>query len=149
MRRIAAAAAVLALVLATVVAQVNSWRSEGDGSWVQASAIVRLGPEVYLHTNAAHAAVGIAAIEINAYGDVVITRDVPAGTKIAACIAEEDESMVALGIQAGCSGGSITSTIRMYDRDGHRVRADDPRFGSYSNLWLYWTGFQPSTGGAS
>ncbi|MCR6706542.1 MAG: hypothetical protein NVV66_18265 [Cellulomonas sp.] len=124
-----------------IASQPNSWR-ESDGQWVTSTAIARLGPTPYLHTNAVHVSVGIEGIELDANGNLVVRREYPQGAQIAFCVAEEDESLAKLGVQAGCSGGSAVTTIYLY-RGGVRVRADDPMFGPNANLWLMWLSFIP------
>lgn len=143
-RALAATIAAAAIVVGAVISQPNSWGST-DGTIVQSTAIVRLGPTFYLHTNSAHVSLDIQGIELDANGNLVIRREYPPGAKIAVCIAEEDEATSRLGVMAGCSGGSSLSTIYLYDRTGTRVRADDPRFGANTNLWLYWLSFIPPT----
>lgn len=88
-----------------------------------------------IHVNSAHANVGVTSVAITADGDLEILTDVPEGSKIIAAIAEEDESLSALGIQAGVSGGISRSVVKFY-KGTTRVRADSPTFGAYSNVWF-------------
>lgn len=132
-------------LLPPVIPQENSW-SASDGETIINTAIIRLGPDgPRLHTNSAHVAIGVTGVSMNASGDLVVYRQVRPGEKIASCIADEDESISGLRIEAGCSGGSGTSTYKIYDENGNRVRANDARFGETANLWLVWIGFIPTT----
>ena len=117
-----------------------------QGTFYTTTTIVRLGEKPYIHTNSAHASTGHAKVSKGASNQVVVTREVRKGTKIAACIVDEDETLSKLGIQAGCSGGSGTSNIYLYDRNGKQVKPDDPRFKNRANLWIHWDDFVPATG---
>lgn len=96
---------------------------------------------IYLHDNATHASIGIRALtwapdhcSIYIYTDAVDATD-----EIVAAVAEEDESISRLGIQAGISGGGGRSTLFFYRYDGRKVCATDKRFGSVSNVWTLLT----------
>lgn len=106
------------------------------------STVVRLGPTAYIHTNSAHYTVGVTGMTIDPKtGDIKITRKSAPGEKIGVCVVEEDESVSALGVMAGCSGGGASSVIRLTDRKGKHVRADDKRFGKRANLWVLFVGY--------
>ena len=106
------------------------------------STVVRLGPSVYLHTNPAHYTVGVTAVEVDRKtGDLILYRTPARGERIGVCIVDEDETVSRLGIMAGCTGGAERSVIRLTDKNGKRVRADDERFGLRANVWVLFVGY--------
>lgn len=105
-------------------------------------AAIRLGPSWGLHTNAGHAAPTITGVTVNKAGNLVITRKIPAGSKIVTCVATPDETLLRLDVQAGCSGGGATSVISLYS-DGRPVSARSSRFGATANVWVSFTTLNP------
>ena len=104
-------------------------------------AVIRLGTSVYVHDNSTHASVGVRSLSwAPNHCDLVINTDaVDATDEIIAAIAEEDESISRLGIQAGISGGGAKATVFLYRYNGEHVCANDKRFGTVSNLWVQLT----------
>jgi hypothetical protein len=110
-----------------------------------AGCVIRLystGPVAY--QNSAHACLGVTSVGMNSSGDVVIHRGGSTNT-IVSCTAAIDESMAAKQILAGCSGGGVTSTIKLYKADsGHHVWASSAAVASpASNLWMTWIEYTP------
>lgn len=103
--------------------------------------VIRLGSSIYVHDNATHASVGIKSLSWapNRCDLVINTDAVDATDEIIAAIAEEDESISRLGIQAGISGGGAKATVFLYRYNGEHVCANDKRFGTVSNLWVQLT----------
>lgn len=103
--------------------------------------VIRIGPSIYVHDNDTHASVGIERLAwAPNHCDLVIYTDAVDQTdEIVAAIAEEDESISRLGIQAGISGGGAKATVFLYRYNGEHVCANDKRFGTVSNLWVQLT----------
>lgn len=101
--------------------------------------VIRLGSTVYIHDNSTHAAVGLTGLrlvngcQLRVLTDVGTTKD-----EIIAAIAEEDETMIRLGVTAGVSGGGQYANIYLY-RLGKRICANNKIFGTSSNIWLQLT----------
>lgn len=145
----------LSVLLVTVVATVgvgagavagSSYTRHNDqqGTLRTSGAVIRVGTKPYIHTNASHAALNITGMQVRANGDLVINRSVQKGDRIVACIAEEDETLVRLGVQVGCSGGGRQSVLQFY-RDGKRISAKSSIFGTTSNVWFQVTSFVPKS----
>lgn len=103
--------------------------------------VIRLGTHIYVHDNDTHASVGIRSLSWapNRCDLVINTDAVDQTDEIIAAIAEEDESISRMGIQAGISGGGSKATIFLYRYDGRHICANDRRFGTVSNLWVQLT----------
>jgi len=103
--------------------------------------VIRIGPRIYVHDNPTHASVGIERLGwASNHCDIIVYTDaVDATDEIVAAIAEEDESISKLGIQAGVSGGGAQARIFLYTYNGTHVCANDKRFGTVSNVWLQLT----------
>lgn len=95
----------------------------GDGGW-------------HRHANSAHECAGVAAEPaVLTNGDLRVPLT-GGHAKVMDINVEEDETFSKFA-QCGPSGGLGYVTIRCFDRDGVRLRADDPRFANpFGNLWL-------------
>lgn len=102
--------------------------------------VIRIGSgtNLYVHQNSAHAAQGITAIRLVNSCDLQLDTDRQPDERIMAAIAEEDETISRLGVQAGISGGLEQVNIYLY-KDGKKICANDPMFGTLSNLWVELT----------
>ncbi|MGA8986850.1 hypothetical protein [Aeromicrobium sp.] len=107
-------------------------------------AVVRLGPSPSIYTNSTHAAVGVTGLSLRSNCYLILNLDWKPGEKVIAAIAEEDESVSLLDVQAGISGGGTTANIYLY-RNGRRVCANDRMFGKYANLWVSITSLAPES----
>ncbi len=95
------------------------------------------GPIPRIHQNSTHLCTGAHDVSVTPAGDLVVHSST-AGPVISV-IAEEDETLTELGIQAGASGGTGTTTVRLYDQFGYHVPVDSPFLQtSFANLWLLW-----------
>lgn len=137
------AALALALILAGTAGYAldSTPAAQAQSRLITRTAIIRLGSTVSLYTNTTHGSVGITSVDV-VNCRVVMHFDLGQGEKILTAIAEEDETVSRLGIQAGITGGSSTAEIRMY-KDGREVCATDGRFSSSANLWVTLTWLAP------
>ena len=92
------------------------------------------GPSVDIRFNDAHSCIGVTDVERTTEGNLRITHD--AGGAIGACIAKEDETLVRLNIQTGCSGGAGITSVVFY-RAGKHVRIQDIN-SDLANVWMLW-----------
>ena len=114
----------------------------GDGYLVMGGP-VRLGPNLYIHANSAHAAPGLKSMTVvSRYAkaastrcDLIIELDSKPGDKVISISASPDESLAQLGVSAGASGGSGRILLRFF-KDGKKICPQDRMFGSRSNVWL-------------
>ena len=89
-----------------------------------------------LHENSTHVNVGITGIEVESDGDLLIHH--PDNSAIVSMHVKPDETMTAMGVTSGESGGGAYTTVRLF-LNGTRVRADDARLHhAYANLWCSW-----------
>ena len=100
--------------------------------------VIRLGTNVYIHDNATHASVGLTKIRLAGGCDLRVYTDRANDEEVVSAIAEEDETISRLGIQAGVTGGVTYATVFLY-RNGKHICADDKLFGTNSNIWLQLT----------
>jgi hypothetical protein len=99
--------------------------------------VIRLGTSVYIHDNAGHAAIGLKRVTLYNGCDARVYTD-RGDEEIVAAIAEEDETLSRLQVQAGISGGNEYATIYLY-RNGTHICANNRMFGSSANVWLQLT----------
>jgi hypothetical protein len=135
------AGAVGAVVFGLLTLAGSVWPDEttgDDGHPVVTGCTIRFeGPTPRIHANAAHLCTGAYDVGINDDGDLVVYSTIRG--PIISVVAEEDETLSALGIQAGASGGTGRTIVRLYDTFGARVRADSPNLATrYANVWLLW-----------
>ncbi|MRK00122.1 hypothetical protein GEV27_01170 [Aeromicrobium sp. S22] len=109
--------------------------AEAQDRVVVRGGVVRLGTHVYLHANGSHGAIGITRVALVKKCHLRVYLDRQPGDRVVAAVAEEDEAMARLGVQAGISGGIDVVDVRLY-RAGRRVCANDRMFGGRSNLWI-------------
>lgn len=90
-----------------------------------------------IHEDAGHICVGVTSIGLEANGDLRIDN-VGGPWKIVTAVVTVDESLAALGLICGVSGGGTVSIVRCYDRTGVRVRADSlVMYGAGRNIWFH------------
>jgi hypothetical protein len=100
--------------------------------------VVRLGPSLNLHTNTAHGSVGFTDMRLRSKCYLRITVDSTPAERIVSAIAEEDEDVSRMGIEAGISGGAGSIDIYLY-KNGHAVCANSKTFDSTANIWIQLT----------
>lgn len=105
---------------------------------IMRGAVIRLGTHVYVHTNAGHASIGVKRIALVKKCRLRIYFDQQPGERIVAAVAEEDEAISRLGVQAGMTGGVNSADVLLY-RNGKEVCANNKKFGTKSNLWISLT----------
>ncbi|TXL63238.1 hypothetical protein [Aeromicrobium terrae] len=103
---------------------------------------IRLGPKIHTLTNGTHATPGIVNIKVDGC-HLVVNTDFATGERIIAAVADEDESLSKMGIEAGVSGGGKVANIYMY-RNGKQVCPKSSVFGSTANIWLQLTSVKPA-----
>jgi hypothetical protein len=135
------AGAVGATVIALLTLATSVWpdtiESSSGGPTVTGCAIRFDTPHPRIHENRTHKCTGADGLGISAAGDLIIYSSTPG--PIVSIVAEEDETLTEMGIQAGASGGAGRTVVRFYDRLGLHVRADSPYLRSkMTNLWMQW-----------
>lgn len=96
------------------------------------------GTNLYLHQNSAHGAVGITGWRLIDNCDLQIDLDRQPDERIVAAIAEEDETISRLDVDAGISGGNEQANIYLY-KNGTKICANNSMFGTNANLWIHLT----------
>lgn len=95
-----------------------------------------------IHANSAHICVGVTEVYADRTTGELVVKDNTQGPIVSLSVSP-DESMTAKGISCGASGGTATTRIRCYGRDGHRIAAHSSEmYGPYNNLWLTWFTWQ-------
>jgi hypothetical protein len=131
------ATVIAALVTFTTSVWPDTIEHSSEGPTVTGCAIRFDTPRPRIHENATHQCTGADGLEINGAGDLVIYSSTPG--PVVSVVAEEDETLTALGIRAGASGGLGVTTVRLYDQFGGHVRADSPYLRTKTtNLWVLW-----------
>lgn len=97
-------------------------------------------PRIY--EDAGHICVGVTSVSLEANGDLRI-ENVGGPWKIVTTQVVLDESLAALRLTCGVSGGGLVSIVRCYWPNGVRVHHDDlAMYGPGRNLWFFalnWT----------
>lgn len=100
-----------------------------------------------IHANESHQCVGVSSVyadwsDTSTRGDLVL-KGIDTNRVVSISVTP-DETMVALGIDCGPSGGGYTTRIRCYDRNGVKVPAYSLElYGPNTNLWITWVMWMP------
>lgn len=99
-----------------------------------------------IHANESHQCVGVSSVYADwsdAYRGDLVLKGIDTNRVVSISVTP-DETMVALGIDCGPSGGGTTTRIRCYDRDGTKVPAYSlDLYGPTTNLWITWVMWMP------
>lgn len=114
---------------------------QANDNLILRGAVVRLGTSVYVHQNSAHGAIGVTGIRLVNNCDLQLDLETQPGEKVVAAIAEEDETISRLDVQAGISGGTGLINVYLY-KNGTKICANNAMFGTLSNLWIHLTYFR-------
>jgi hypothetical protein len=144
MKRIGVAAAVLIALIPSVVlgAIAATPAHEVQDRIIVRGGVIRLGTSVYLLENSAHAAPGITSLTLLNRCDLRVFTDKQPGEAVVFAIAEEDETLARLQVEAGVSGGNGYANVYLYRRGTH-VCANNSMFGSNGNIWLQIVSLAP------
>lgn len=129
------------IILGGTAVQAKNQYIETDSaqqSIVTRAGVVRIGPSVYLHTNAAHAAVGINRITLTKNCRLKVWFDHKPGERVMAAAATPDESMARMGIVPGISNGVDAADVYLY-KNGKEVCANNKHLGWRTNVWIQIT----------
>jgi hypothetical protein len=109
---------------------------DGQERLIHRGGTIRVGSSVYLHTNVAHADVGLTKIQLVNKCYLRVFFDTTVGEKVMSMVIDEDEALSKLGVRAGASGGNGFANIYFFRFDGKPVCANNPSLGPYANVWL-------------
>ena len=145
MKRLGFALAVLMAVIPSAVlgAIAVTPANEVQDRIIVRGGVIRLGSSVYLLDNATHASSGITSVTLVNHCDLRVYTDRASGEEVIAAIAEEDETLARLQVQAGVSGGGGYANVYLYRRGSH-ICANNSIFGTNANIWLTITYLGPA-----
>lgn len=125
----------LAIVLTILAgsATIAGWQER----MVDKGGIIRIGSDIFLHSDGGHQPVGITNMYIVNGCDLRIVLNAKAGDKIVVWNAEEDAHLSSLGVQAGLYGAANSSTLELW-KDGDKICIDDPWLDSVNADVAVW-----------
>jgi hypothetical protein len=96
-----------------------------DIEWGKVTGVIRFEPGTvagggtfttggpYIHANSGHIAVGMTGVSVDSSGRIVVATDTLGVGTVGSATVDEDETLSALGVQAGISGGNGTLRIQL------------------------------------